>query len=563
MEVLGEFCMNTKEKIDGKTFERIICGGAQNLQTHVQEVNDLNVFPIPDGDTGENMYLTLKGGIEELKGVKNQSLEQKANALAQGMLLNARGNSGVILSQLFYGLAQGLSGLEEADLNDFAKALVKGVKCAYGSVAKPVEGTILTVARESAEFVAHKTYDDASIESFFAEFLTEMQKSLEKTPDLLQTLKEAGVIDSGGAGLLYITEGFKKAIEGDVSDEIAATADTNNSKSIDLSKFDENSVMKFGYCTELLLRLQTCKTDIENFDVQPLIDFLSTLGDSIVAFKTGSAVKIHVHTLTPYKVLEYCHQFGEFLTVKIENMTLQHNETENKEKDSIKTRVKRARRKYALVTVAQGEGIKQTFLDMGADYVICGGQTNNPSAEDFIDAFDEVNADYVFVLPNNGNIVLAAKQAAKMYKDSEIRVIESKNIGQGYSALSMLDYGCDNPDKIEENLRENFAGVITGMVSKAVRTTTVNGIDINEGDYIGFTDKEMRFANADKIQTALGLVEKLELAEKSFLITIFGVDASEKERQEFEQTVMEKYPQVEVYSIDGGQEVYDFLMIIE
>ena len=555
--------MNTKEKIDAQTFEKIILGGAQNLQAHVQEVNELNVFPIPDGDTGENMYLTLKGGLQELKGSENQSLQEKAKALAQGMLLNARGNSGVILSQLFYGLAQGLSGLEEADLNDFAKALVQGVKCAYGSVAKPVEGTILTVARESAEFVAQKSYKDESIDRFFDEFLSEMKKSLEKTPDLLQTLKEAGVIDSGGAGLLYITEGFKKAINGEISSEIAATADGESNKSVDLTKFDENSVMEYGYCTELLLRLQTCKTDVEGFNVQPLIDYLSTIGDSIVAFKTGSAVKIHVHTLTPYKVLEYCHQFGEYLTVKIENMTLQHNESENKEQSIIKTRVKRARRKFALVTVAQGDGIKQTFLDMGADYVICGGQTNNPSAEDFIEAFEEVNADYIFVLPNNGNIILVAKQAAAMYKNSEVRVIESKNIGQGYSALSMLDYSSDDADQIEESLRENFEGVITGMVSKAVRTTTVNGININLGDYIGFTDKEMRFASADKMQTAFGLLEKLNLEEKSFLIIMFGKDAKKEERENLEQSVIEKYSQIEVYSIDGGQEVYDFLMIIE
>ena len=338
--------------------------------------------------------------------------------------------------------------------------------------------------------------------------------------------------------------------------------DGAKNKSLDLSKFDENSVMEYGYCTELLLRLQTCKTNVDEFDTEPLINYLSTIGDSIVAFKTGSIVKIHVHTLTPYKVLEYCHQFGEFLTVKVENMTLQLNETEKGEVE-LKTKVKRARRKYALVTVAAGEGIKQTFLDMGADYVIYGGQTNNPSAEDFIEAFDEVNADYIFVLPNNGNIVMAAKQAASMYNDSQIYVIESKNIGEGYSALSMLDYGCDDPNEIAKSLRENFEGVLTGMITKSVRTTTVNGVNINQGDYIGFTDKTMHAANTDKIHTSLILLDKLNLAEKSFLILIYGKDATEEERASLETLVMEKYPQIEVYGIDGGQEVYDFLMIIE
>ena len=299
----------------------------------------------------------------------------------------------------------------------FCQALKEGVKYAYKAVAKPVEGTILTVAREAAEAVNGKDY--RTVEEFFGEYLSEMKKSLEHTPELLAVLKEAGVVDSGGAGLVYITEGFCKCLGG----ELATTVDgakTSEQKSVDLSAFDENSVMEFGYCTEVLLRLQTAKTDIDAFSAQTLVDFLNTIGDSVVAVKTGSAVKLHVHTLTPWKVLEYCQRYGEYLTVKIENMTLQHNETQGADGEK---KLQKPRKPYAVVTVASGEGLKKLFLDMGADAVVSGGQTNNPSAEDFLKAFDEVNADCIFVLPNNGNIVMAAKQAAGMYEGSKVRVV--------------------------------------------------------------------------------------------------------------------------------------------
>ena len=326
--------MSEVKIIDGEVFKKLMLGGASNLQANVQEVNELNVFPIPDGDTGENMYLTLKGGIDALQTQDNASLQEETRALAQGMLLNARGTSGVILSQLFYGLAEGLAGLDSADLQQLAAALKQGVKCAYGAVAEPVEGTILTVAREAVENSVGHIQENMTVVEFFSLYLSEMKKSLINTPELLAALKEAGVIDSGGAGLVYIIEGFCKVLAGeDVGGEIAAGA---SSKSVDFSKFNEDSVMEFGYCTELLLQLQRAKTDLDAFSVPELIEFLGTVGDSIVAFRTGTVVKLHVHTLTPWKVLAHCQEFGEFLTVKIENMTLQHNET-TKEKTETKT----------------------------------------------------------------------------------------------------------------------------------------------------------------------------------------------------------------------------------
>ena len=556
--------MSNEKIINGEIFKRLLLGGASNLRTNMQEVNDLNVFPIPDGDTGDNMYLTLKGGLDELNAVSENSLCAEAKALAQGMLLNARGNSGVILSQLFYGLAEGLDGLETAEVKEFASALKQGVKCAYGAVAEPVEGTILTVAREAVENTMQKLDEDMRLEGFFTLYLSEMKKSLERTPDLLKTLKEAGVIDSGGAGLVYIIEGFCKAFGAEVLDEEVAFTSTPAQKSVDLSKFNENSVMEFGYCTEFLLQLQHVKTDIAAFNVQTVIDFLSTVGDSIVAFQTGTIVKVHVHTMTPWKVLQYCQNYGEFLTLKIENMTLQHNETvkEEPKKSSLKTHVQRARRTFALVVVVSGEGLIQTFKEMGADYVISGGQTNNPSSEEFIRAFNEVNADHVFVLPNNSNVILAAKQAAEMYKDSDIRVIESKSVGEGYSALSMLDYEIGDADDIQAALTEAMQNVTTGMVTRAVRTTTVNGVEVTKDDYIGFVSHRMIVSTKEKLDAAYALTDDIA-AGREFLIVAYGKDATAEQRAAYAAYVSEQYADLEFYEIDGEQEVYDFLLIVE
>ena len=549
---------NERKIIDGALFEQMLAGGVANLRANLQEVNDLNVFPIPDGDTGENMLLTLQGGFERLHASEGVTLEEKAQAMAQGMLLGARGNSGVILSQLFYGLAEGLVGLQEANLIQFGEALKKGVKCAYGAVTHPVEGTILTVAREAVENACATLTEETGVESFFAGYLREMKKSLDRTPDLLAVLKEAGVIDSGGAGLVYITEGFCKALGGaEIIDEVAVSA---SQKSIDFSKFTADTVMEYGYCTELLLQLQHAKTNVETFSVPELTAFLETVGDSIVAFITGSVVKIHVHTLTPWKVLAHCQQFGEFLTVKIENMTLQHNETQEHKKPPKR---RRARRKFAVVTVASGQGLIDTFKEMGVDFVIEGGQTNNPSAESFIEAFDEVNADYVFVLPNNGNIVMAAKQAGAIYEGSDIRVIESKTIGEGYSALSMLDYGVDDADEIERGLIESMQGVTTGMVSRVARDATVNGVDVQKGGYMGFTNRTMLVASPTKTQAVCALIDALKVCEHEFLIAVYGAETTDEEKEIARAYVAETCANVELYEIDGGQEIYDYILIVE
>jgi len=475
------------------------------------------------------------------------------------MLLNARGNSGVILSQLFAGLAEGLKNCDDASVTEFGSALKCGVCKAYSSVSKPVEGTILTVAREAADFACEKCGDNSTIGGFFADYISEMHNSLDRTPNLLQVLKEAGVIDSGGAGLVYIAEGMKQAVDGKSIIEVENFS--ANSKSVDFSKFNENSVMKYGYCTELLLQLQTVKTDVYNFDINSLVEYLESIGDSVVAFLTGTVVKIHVHTLTPYKVLEYCQRYGEFLTVKIENMTLQHNGIEKKEEK--KTKAVRPRKKFGVVTVATGEGLINTFKELGVDEVIDGGQGKNPSIERFIEVFDEVNADWIFVLPNNSNIIMAAKQASEMYGKSKIEVIETKNIGQAYSVISMLDFSSNDGEQIASQMRLDMQGVVTGSVTKSIRDAFIDGVDIKEGYYIGFEDKKMLTSYENKIDTLISLVEKLGAKNKNFMILSYGAGVSVTERTEVSVLIKSKYPQIEFYEIDGEQEVYDFIVIIE
>ncbi len=543
--------------IDGILFETLVKNGAMNLKAHLKTVNDLNVFPIPDGDTGDNMFMTINGGLKSMSDCKGLTVGEKSTALAEGMLLNARGNSGVILSQLFAGIAKGLKDKETVTVKEFGLAFSEGVRSAYSSVSHPVEGTMLTVARESAEY-ASRISESYVLGAFLKEFVSEVSVSLNRTPELLPVLKEAGVIDSGGAGLLYIVEGMQAAAEGhEIATEETAVTETTT---VDFSNFNENSVMEFGYCTEMLLQLSASKTDVHNFPLDELKQFLESIGDSVVAFVTGTVVKLHVHTMTPYKVMEYCHKYGEFLTVKVENMTLQHNGIKD---DGDRFKVKKARRKFAVVTVLNGKGLKDTFLEMGVDEIIDGGQGNNPSIERFIKAFDEVNADHVFVLPNNGNIVMAAKQAAQMYTESDIRVIETKNIGQAYSALSMLDYSSDSADAIEEQLKEAFNSVVTGMVTSSVRGAVLDGVEINKGEYVGFSDKTMLVSKKDKVDAMLSLADKLDIREKSFLIVSYADTVTQEEKEKIEEYVSKNYPNLEYYSIDGGQEIYDFILILE
>ena len=547
--------------MDGLAYKRLVEAGYASLKASAEEVNDLNVFPIPDGDTGDNMCSTVLGGIKEAP--EDEDISFVSAKIADGMILGARGNSGVILSQIFKGISSGLDGKKIADEKDFAYALLSAVDTAYRAVEKPVEGTILTVLKSSVEAVNRLIGGDFDEEALFLTLYERSVSAVEETPEQLFVLKEAGVVDSGGKGLSYIFKGFLSAIRGE---EVALTGgETINggAKELDLSLFDENSVMQFGYCTEFLLRLQNSKIDVNSFDTEKFIEEIKTFGDSIVCFKNGTIVKVHVHTFNPGNVLNHCQKYGEFLTIKIENMTLQHEGTvKSSEKNKQKFKKNAVRKPFGVVAVATGKGLKDTFEELGADIVIDGGQGKNPSTEDFLDAYDALNADNIFVLPDNGNIIPVAEKSAEIYTKSKIFVSKAKSVGDGYSALSALDLSCENAEEIFSLMTEAMGKSKTIEVCKAVRSTTVGGVEIAEGEYISFCGKQMLAADKDRLKAAKDGVKKVVSDENEFLIAIIGKDAL-NETDEAYEAFSKAFSQLEVYTLIGEQDTFDFVIILQ
>ncbi|HCA04573.1 MAG TPA: hypothetical protein DEO32_01605 [Ruminococcaceae bacterium] len=548
----------SNKQLSGAMFCKMLSGGAANLSKNAQTVNDLNVFPIPDGDTGDNMLLTIDAGVSALRDVKETPLFMAVKTAANGMLLGARGNSGVILSRIFAGLAKGLDGVTEADVTAVSYAFRRAVDEAYGAVSNPVEGTILTVLKDGVGCAAAHVDGNSTIESFFKQMTDEFKLSLDRTPELLDVLREAGVVDSGGAGLIYIADGMISALEGNFEEHISVSP---SGKRVNLDAFTEDSELEFGYCTEFLLRLQRSKTDIENFDINELINYLNGVGDSVVAFREGSIVKVHVHTKKPGDILNHCQLYGEFLTTKMENMTLQHNEVHGEE--TFVPKVTKPHKPYAVISVAAGKGIKDTFISLGCDYVVDGGQSMNPSAEDFLKAFESVNADVIFVFPNNGNIILTAQQAAQMYSAADVRVVNSKTIGDGYAAISMMDTSSNNTDEILAGLDEIISGVVTGNVSKAVRNAQMDGVEVSKGDFIGFANGKIISDSQNRNGAALDLAKKLNAGSYDILLVVCGQDASAQETGALFEQLRAEYPRLETVMIDGGQPVYDYIMIFE
>ena len=544
--------------LDGFLFAKLLRGGAAALQANKQMINDLNVFPIPDGDTGDNMSLTINAGASAV-GEGSESLSQIAGKAASGMLLGARGNSGVILSRIFAGLAKGFEGIQEADVKGLAAAFESGVSEAYGAVSVPVEGTILTVLKDSVAYANGRVGDESDFDSYFADFHRELRLSLERTPDLLDVLREAGVVDSGGAGLGVIVEGMRSALSG--AEAVLAADTPAQAQPVDLDAFTENSVLEFGYCTEFLLRLQKSKVDLDSLDEGVLIDYLNSVGDSVVCFREGSIVKVHVHTKTPGDILNEMQRYGEFLTFKMENMTLQHNENHMAEKFAPKPRM--PHKPFGVVSVAAGEGIKDAFVSLGCDAVVDGGQSMNPSAEDLIDAFKRVNADVIFVFPNNSNIIMTAKQAAQLYKDAEVRVVPTKTIGEGYAAISMLDTSAGDCDAISEELEGIIADVVTGMVSRAVRDTEMGGVQVHKDDYIGFVGDTIYTADATRNEAAEALCAATKAGRYDIMLLVCGADAGSDEAQALCNSLQKQYRRTEVIMIDGGQPIYDYIIILE
>ncbi len=546
--------MSTKV-LDGALFKTLVANGCQNLINDIDRINALNVFPVPDGDTGTNMKMTIEGGVKAIISNDSSSISETAKKLSKAMTMSARGNSGVILSQFFKGLSLGLEEKETVDAKELAFAFTSGVRQAYQVVQKPTEGTMLTVMREASQVAENSAKDFTSIEDFFACFIKEAHASLDRTPELLPVLKEAGVIDSGGAGYNRIIEGMISALDGDIL--VAQEKLEQEAKQTQTGHFDADSVLEFGYCTEFILQLQNSKVDIANFDIKVIVDFLESLGDSIVAFKDDDIVKVHVHTFTPGKVIEFCQQFGEYVTFKMENMSVQHSEIKVEE-------TKKEHKKYAIVAVSSGSGITNAFISMGCDEIVSGGQTMNPSSEDFISAFKKLDAENIYVFPNNSNIIMAAKQAAENYKDANVVVINTKSIAECYSALTMLDYSSDNVDEIVDNFNMTIENVTSASVTYAIRDTVVDNVEIKKDDYMAIVGKKIVAANTDKLEVVKQLFANVEDFEDKEVITIiYGKDVSEEEKQELLSYLNETYADKEFGEVDGNQDIYSFIISIE
>lgn len=540
--------------IDGLLYLNMLRGGAKNLSANRQAVNDLNVFPIPDGDTGDNMYMTIEAGAA--KTAESALLGEVATHAAREMLLGARGNSGVILSRIFAGIGKGLQAQRQADVAQFTFALKAGVDEAYQAVSEPVEGTILTVYREAVEAVEKRAPE--SFEGLFDILLRELAASLERTPDLLDVLKEAGVVDSGGAGFVYIAEGMKAALEGIEFD--ATIISPTAQKCVDLDAFDENSELSFGYCTEFLLRLQRKKIDIDRFDLDGFIGWLNSVGDSVVAFREGTIVKAHVHTKRPGDILNHCQQYGEFLTTKIENMTLQHNGAHTNAGYRLKNT--KPKKPYGIVTVAAGEGLKEIFTSLGVDAVVDGGQSMNPSAREMLSAYEKVGAKTVYVFPNNANIVMTAEQAAAMTEDMDVRIIRTKTIGEGYAAISMFDITVGDTDDVVAYLNEIVSGVVTGIVSIASRDVA-GDVAVVKGDYIGFVGDDIYVDEKTPEDAMLELSEKLEAGRYDVMLILAGKDADAEKAAAMYETLKKQYRRTEIIMLQGDQPIYDYIMILE
>ena len=519
--------------IDGQMFKMMVISASNNLYNHYPEVDALNVFPVPDGDTGMNMNLTLTSGAKEVQNRSDNDIYSIAKTFSRGLLMGARGNSGVITSQIFRGFAEALEGKKEINAVELADAFVNGSKIAYKAVIRPVEGTILTVIRESSENLKKKIRTFSSIEDAFKILLHEAKESLERTPNLLPVLKEVGVVDSGGAGLVKILEGMESMIHGDfIERNEAEVVDKNGNAQV---KADEEE-SEFGYCTEFILRLGPKETK-KAFNKNRFTSVLNAHGNSLVVVQDEDLVKVHVHTLTPGNIFNYAQQFGEFVKLKCENMTEQHNEilfSENA-KDMAASKLSTAplaapkeKKEYALIATSSGSGIDELFKEVGVEYIVSGGQTMNPSTNDFIDAVKKCNAKVCYIFPNNGNIILAASQAKEVLKDEyDIRVIPTKTIMQGVVSAMNFNPDLSNDDN-ESALNDAISAVKSGAVTFSIKDTEINGVSVKKDEYMAIREsKDIISSFKDKFDALRDLIKHL-VDEDSALVTIlYGEDVSE------------------------------------
>lgn len=542
------------EMINGHIFKDMLASGANNLSNKFTEIDALNVFPVPDGDTGTNMSLTFNAGVKDALACSSEDVCDIAKVLSKGLLMGARGNSGVITSQIFRGLYQGMDGMKEVNGFQLANALVMGSRVAYKAVMRPVEGTILTVVREAADYTyAYATsIEDVTCLQVMEKMLDEAKKSLNRTPELLPVLAEVGVVDSGGAGLVTIFEGFVSALKGVVIEKEEA----KESKEVAGAALESE---EYGYCTEFIIRLS--ESAQRTFEEETLRDSLARIGNSIVCVRDDDIVKVHVHTLTPGDALNMGLRYGSFAKLKVENMQEQHEEIMMNASVEKEVKEEKPRQKYAIITVAAGDGLKDMFKELRADYVISGGQTMNPSTEDFVEAIHQLNAEHIIILPNNSNIVMAAQQAALVCEDQNIEVIPTKSIPQGLSACIMFNPDVDFETNLSE-MKEAVSMVKTGQVTYAIKDTTFEGMEIKSGDYMGILEKDIIVSLQDKMETTRQLLDRMLDDESEIVTLIYGEDINEEEAEEVAAYIEDKYD-VEVEVNNGMQPVYSFIIGVE
>ena len=544
--------------INGELLRQMIIAGSNHLFNHYPRIDALNVFPVPDGDTGTNMNLTMTSGSKEVMNIRNDRIGDVAKIFSRGLLMGARGNSGVILSQIFRGFAQALEGKEKADLADFAEAWANGAKVAYKAVMKPVEGTILTVIRESSSALRSNIDSIDSMQAAMNYLLKEAKESLKRTPELLPVLKEVGVVDSGGAGLIKVMEGMIMGLNGimverkqisnpeDQPSELVAGADMEN--------------QEFGYCTEFILRLSDAEGK-QRFNEKRFTSIFESLGNSLVVVRDEDIVKVHVHTLKPGMALNYAQKYGEFVKLKIENMQEQHSElvAANAAPDQKKVEKK----EYAIIATSAGEGLKELFENLKVDYIVSGGQTMNPSTEDFVEAIKKVNAKNIFILPNNKNIIMASEQACVVAEElgCNCKVIPSKSIPQGLVACMMFNPDVD-VDTNESEMRAAITNVKTGQVTFAIKDTKIDDVNIKKDEFMGIADGKIICCKKRYEDSAKELLSKMINDDSAIVTIIYGDDTTQEEAEKLASYIEEKY-MIEVEVHYGGQPVYKYIFGVE
>ena len=560
------------KEINGITLKEMFISGANHLYNNYPAIDALNVFPVPDGDTGLNMNLTVSSGAKEINNLNDTNVYRVAKAFSKGLLMGARGNSGVITSQIFRGFANGLENKETINAIEFGEAMMVGKEVAYKAVMRPVEGTMLTVIREAAEVLNEKAEADWSIKEALEVMLEEAKASLERTPDLLPVLKEVGVVDSGGAGVVAILEGMLAAITTGIVQKETATA-TEVTSGFQMAGARIEGEEEYGYCTEFILRIGGGEDPKKTFNEKRFASVLNSQGNSIVMVRDEDILKVHIHTLRPGTTLTYAQQFGEFITLKIENMTEQHDALSEKEHGAefmgqtvtSATLSAAALKEYGLISTASGDGLEALFKEYRVDYVVKGGQTMNPATEDFVAAIKKVNAKTVYLLPNNSNIILAATQAAEVVNDEgqiKVFVIPSKTIPQGLVAAMNFNPELPPEDNFEV-MTEALSSVETGQITFAIKDTTIEGVTVKKDFYMALQGKAILCSVKDKFEALRTLLKAMINDLVGIVTLIYGDDVKEEEAASVLEEMEGLYPRVDFELVNGGQPVYSFIVGVE